>query len=443
METLRRSDITLGDCYGQSIFLPAGQKLIPPDTPIGRRHLDLLDKHGYLTVYLADRADEVHDAARRRDRFAAPPADADPSAKPHGPAAATDHAALTKRRLKRVDERIEQLRTNARHIDRTVRPDEREIWDSPPAVAVPWPSPDQLQADRRALVQDLRDIFHRVDAGVTVAFDELTAVVDQLYPLLHNHRRRFTQLALLVPRRDDYLADHAACVAVLAMAAAAQLTWQPHDIRTVGLAALVADLGMLMVPRRILAGGQQLSDIDRGRVRQHPAYTLVMLDTVRDAPLHVRLAAYQHHERDNGSGYPHGLRSEAIHDVARVLAVADALAARLSPRNYRRNQLPYAAVEQIVRDAAANQFHKPAVRALVQAAGLFPVGSFVLLSNRKTAQVVAANPNHLDRPVVQPVDDQGRPVDPPIDLALLPAHALAVTNPIPAPGRTAPTLQPA
>lgn len=73
--------------------------------------------------------------------------------------------------------------------------------------------------------------------------------------------------------------------------------------------------------------------------------------------------------------------------------MADVFAALTSPRHYRRNKLPYVAMEQIVRSAAAGQFDKPAARALVQAAGLFPVGSFVRLSSNRIARIVAANPN--------------------------------------------------
>jgi len=450
MKTLSLSSMTVGARYEQSIFLPAGQKLIPPDTPIERRHLEMLRKHGYATVFLADSSDEVHSAAGRGKGCLAGAGLIETHAS-SGDGESAAGAELFKQRVKLANALKEQVLELSRRMERTVRPDEHEIWDGRRGAAAAWPDPEQLAADRRVMVDRLMAIHRRIDAGEAVAFSELSVIVDALYPLLLNHRVRFTQLALLVARRDDYLADHALCAAVLGMATAAQLTWPPSQIRLVGLAALVSDLGMLMVPRRIRVGGEQLSQVDRRRVHKHPGYTLAMLAKVRDVPDAVRVAAYQHHERENGSGYPHGLRGADLHDGARVLAVADVLAALMSPRHYRRDQLPYSAMEQMVRAAALNQFDKPAVRALVQAAGLFPVGSYVQLSDRRTARVIAANPNHLDRPIVRAVAGAatadaapGPAVDADdasartIDLSTMPTRTLAVVKPVPAPAEPDP-----
>src|SRR5690606_28994567 len=162
------------------------------------------------------------------------------------------------------------------------------------------------------------------------------------------------------------------------------------------------DLGMLLVPERIRTGAQQLTEIDRGRVQRHPVFTLAMLEMVEGVPLIVRVASYQHHERENGSGYPRGARREQGCAYARVLAVADSFAAATEPRSYRKPKLPYIAMEETLRSTATMVFWKPASRALVQAAGLFPVGSYVKLSDSSNAHVIAANAKALDRPTVQP-----------------------------------------
>jgi len=445
MKTLSLSEIQVGDAYEQSVFLPAGQKLIPPHTPIDERHLDILKKHGYSTVYLADSSDEVHIATGRR-RGPANASHAAPDGEEPAPEEADDSTAeltrLNRRRVKMVDTLIGHVRELAEKTELTIRPEEREIWDFARDARDPWPAQAELVELREAMVERLRVIYSRIQYDDVVEFSQIAQLVDELYDLLLHHRVRFTQLALLVPRRDDYLADHAMCVAVLAMATAAQLTWSRENIRTIGMTAMVSDLGMMLVPDRIRSGGEQLSDIDRGRVQRHTGYTLAMLESVNGVPNEVKLAAFQHHERENGSGYPLGLRCDGIYDVARVLAVADVLAAQMSPRHYRKHKLPYIAMEQMVRAAASSQFSKPAVRALVQAAGLFPVGSCVKLSNRKTARVIAANPNHLDRPIVQLLTDDGSSLDQPIDLSQLPTKALAVVKPIAAPDSPTPSPTP-
>jgi HD-GYP domain-containing protein (c-di-GMP phosphodiesterase class II) len=441
MKTLFLNELAVGNQYDQSVFLPAGQKLIPARAPVESRHLDLLRKNGYDVVYLADTSDEVHIATgRRKARLERPEApDIDPldDFEEEDLDETIDQRKIKSRRIKMVDTLVEQLHERTRRLDLTIRPEEQEVWDFHHASGERWPDGDDLVRLRESMVNELRGTIARIEADEPVGFTELSGLVDRLYQMLLDHRVRFTQLALLVPRRDDFLADHVFCVAVLGMATAAQLIWSEQHIKLAGLTSLVQDLGMLLVPKRIRSGGEQLSDIDRGKVHRHTGYTLAMLAGVSGVPDEVLLAAYQHHERENGGGYPDGIREDGIYDLARILGVADVFAAQMSPRHYRRHALPYNAMEQMVRSAAANQFSKPAVRALVQAAGLFPVGSYVELSNRRSARVIAANPNHLDRPIIRLLDETRETVD----LSKLPTETLAVVKPIPKPTDPPPTRQ--
>jgi len=441
------------------MFLPMGQKVVPPNTTITARHMQMLLRQSSPEVILADSVEELADEGvldalddqsirvghtASRDVIGAGGnvvvEAGEPVEEHHVDAAAqgayspnqegNERARIRKERMAVADALIDQLRQRTAKADLRIKPHEREIWDAAPPAGSEWPAADELNAFRERQVEALRELYGSIESGLDVQADSFRGIVDALWSMLLNHRERFTQLALLVPRRDDYLPEHAICVTVLAMATGAQLTWSEQDVKLAGLAALTCDLGMLLIPQRIRVGGEQLTDIDRGRVQRHTVYSVAMLQSVHHLPDIVRLAAWQHHERENGSGYPQNVRGGSICDLARIIAVADVFAALTSPRHYRRNRLPYVAMEQMVRSAAAGQFYKPATRALVQAAGLFPVGSYVKLSDDRIAHVLASNPNHLDRPVVQPLDKEGRHSGAPLDLACMPAKALAVTRPI-------------
>ncbi len=451
MKRMRVALIREGDCYEQSVFLPMGQKAIPAQTTITSRHIQMLLRQSSPEVFLADSVDEL-EAADLLDSWHSSPPGPQPThgndqpvsvesgntPLPQMPPASTpgnnaERARFRKERMAVADEVVEQLHRRSGKLSLRVRPEEREIWDGHQPADDSWPDAATLQSIRERHVEALRDLHVAIESGHDISAESFERIVDAMWPMLLNHRERFTQLALLVSRRDDYLPDHTMCVAVLAMATAAQLTWSEADVRLAGMAALACDLGMLLIPQRIRIGGEQLTDIDRGRVQRHAVYSVAMLDKVRDLPDIVRLAAWQHHERDNGSGYPLALRGDAICDLARIVAVADVFAALTSPRHYRRNRLPYVAMEQMVRSSAAGQFYKPATRALVQAAGLFPVGSYVKLTDGRMAHILAANANHLDRPIIQPLDDNGQPVGSWLDLSRMPTKALAVTRPVAGP----------
>jgi len=434
MKSISLSELRVGDCFDRSLFLAGGQKIVPAGTKLTERHLDMLMRQSSSVLYLAESADELSSGQTpgggggSRDRSSR-----------GGATEANDPnvARLRKQRMDQAEQAAQRMADLAQSCNLRIAPEEMEVWDVHREPPAPWPDEQELRTFREALVDQLRELHRRVDQGDSTDIADFAAIVDALWRKLIDHRERFTQLALLVPRRDDYLPDHAMCVAVLAMATGAQLTWSEVDVRVAGLVGLTCDLGMLMVPARIRSGGEQLTDIDRGRVQRHTAYSVAMCDAINGLPEPVKLAAYQHHERENGSGYPNHLREGDIHDLARVVAVADVFAALTSPRHYRQNKLPYTAMEQMVRFAAASQFDKPATRALVQAAGLFPVGSFVKLSNDHIAQVVAANANHLDRPIIRLIDDDGQPADKAIDLSGVPAKQIKVQRPVEGPHASA------
>lgn len=464
MERIRISQLRPGQALPQHLFSLGGQKLLSEGTQLTERHLQTLQRYGQLEAILAgsvhelvsegvlksvddrklavgqrvssrlttsqgqvlveagEKLEEHHlDAMRAGGGVYA-------SAAPDS----SDDKQSRRERLLLGEALVEQMELEAVTINRRVDPAQTPVW-TPAPDAPAWPAPEALASFRAEHVNLLRQLFARVEAGLDVGVDQFQRVVDELLPWLANHPHRFTQLALLCPRREDYLPDHAYTVAVLAMAIGAQLKWPREHVKLLGLAGLLYDLGMLLVPERIRSGAEQLTEVDRGRVQRHPLYTLTLLEHVPGVPLVVRLAAYQHHERENGSGYPKGIRRDQICDHARVLAVADSFSAATEPRSYRKPKLPYIAMEETLRATSTLLFWKPAARALVQAAGLFPVGSYVKLSDSTNAHVVSANPVAMDRPAVQPLNGQGAPKGDVIDLATVDKRALSVVRPIPGP----------
>ena len=125
------------------------------------------------------------------------------------------------------------------------------------------------------------------------------------------------------------------------------------------------------------------------------------MEDIEGIPESVRRAVYQHHERENGSGYPRRLRSSKSCDYARVIAVADAYAATTVPRPFRRPMTPYDVLEQLIRVGSERMYDRRIVRALVESTGLFPVGSHVRLSSGEIAQVIGSHTEMPDRPIVR------------------------------------------
>ena len=141
-------------------------------------------------------------------------------------------------------------------------------------------------------------------------------------------------VATMVEMRDPYTAGHERRVGLVAAAIAREMGWPADRCRNMETIGLVHDVGKIAVPAEILTKPSRLSSIEMQLVREHAqAGYDILKDVPFDAP--VAETIRQHHERMDGSGYPRGLKGDAILPEARVLAVADVLESMAAHRPYR------------------------------------------------------------------------------------------------------------
>ena len=134
--------------------------------------------------------------------------------------------------------------------------------------------------------------------------------------------------------RDPYTAGHQRRVAELACAIGQELGWNEARLKSLRIAAVLHDIGKIVLPAEILAKPGRLSETEMHLIREHAAAGAEIVGSIgfeRNVAEMIR----QHHERLDGSGYPEGLRDGEILPEARILAVADVVEAMISHRPYR------------------------------------------------------------------------------------------------------------
>jgi HD-GYP domain-containing protein (c-di-GMP phosphodiesterase class II) len=159
---------------------------------------------------------------------------------------------------------------------------------------------------------------------------------------LANLQRKLTEAlsAMVAPMvaamemRDPYTAGHESRVADIAVAMGKELGWPEERLHGLYVAAQVHDIGKISIPAEILTKPTTLTAGELGLIHEHPETGYIIL---KDIPFSWPIAEIvrQHHERLDGSGYPLGLKEDAILSEAKVLAVADYVEAMGSHRPYR------------------------------------------------------------------------------------------------------------
>ena len=311
-------------------------------------------------------------------------------------------------RIKRTDQIIAARERAWDRIARRIEPVVRTPQAPPPRAAA-RPDAPALAELRTQLIDSFRPTFAHAAAGLPIALDDLLAIIDDLAERYDRAPDRYANLTLPDDNAPTDLPSHAWRLGALCVAAGARIGGAGDDVRLLAMTGLLCDVGMAMVPPAIRAARTPLDEIGASRIHRHPAMSVALLDASPALPDHVLLGVMQHHERDDGAGYPLGLRSSDITDLARAVRVVDAYVAQTTPRPHRPALRPYDALESIILRAARDELWRPAVRALIEVVGLYPVGGYVRLSTGVRARVVGVDPSAPDRPTVAEIDDDAQP----------------------------------
>jgi HD-GYP domain-containing protein (c-di-GMP phosphodiesterase class II) len=295
---------------------------------------------------------------------------------------------------------------------------------------------DYLQKQHLAGEETLNAVLRDAVAGQRPGSETVTRLASNFLRAMADDADCVLSVAADTDRRS--IAEHSLRMALLGMAIGVEMGLDSENVRRIGMAGLVHDLGMARVPEAIRQSPQRLTRTEFLEVTKHPMYTLELLERTPGLSSQVMLAAYQVHERPNGTGYPRGRTGERIHPFARILHVADMYCALTAARPYRRPLMPYAAMECVLSLAKERVVDPAVVRVLLHVLSLFPIGSFVQLSDRSLARVLRSNRASYWAPVVQLVqtkDGQVVPADASDAIVDLSITDLRVTQALPTPGR--------
>lgn len=200
-------------------------------------------------------------------------------------------------------------------------------------------------------------------------------------------------------RDKNYLVVHSMRSTVFAIVIGLQLKFPIHKLIELGVSCILHEIGMIRLPPQLYMGNQALTPIEKNAIFTHPVISYNILREF-SFPLNICLGVLEHHERENGAGYPRRLSKEKISIYAKIIAVACSYEAATAPRPYKEARDAYSGIIDIMKNQG-KQYDETVIRALLFSLSLYPIGLYVLLSNNKVAQVIDVNPENPRYPIVQ------------------------------------------
>ena len=271
-------------------------------------------------------------------------------------------------------------------------------------VRPPTPIPFDQEVNRAAdLCNQARaaviSLFSEARMGRVAFSEECEELVSGIAESVMRNPTAMVSLARL-KSHDDYTYMHSVAVAAMMAALARQLQLDPVQTRLAAKAGLLHDMGKAVMPRDILNKPGKLTDEEFAVIRTHPERGHALLMTGEAVDELVLDVCLHHHEKTDGTGYPHRLPGDRISLFAKMGAVCDVYDAITSNRPYKKGWDP---AESVARMAswAQGHFDTTVFKAFVTSLGIYPTGSLVRLKSGLLAVVTHQNDGALTSPEVK------------------------------------------
>ncbi len=247
---------------------------------------------------------------------------------------------------------------------------------------------------------------------------ELLDILEEIYARNHRDRERmierlvgsiakfidFCRASNIILRKAVRLkketysfAEHSLNVAILATKMGIVREFPRERLFSLSLCAFLGDIGMSRVDSTILSKTGKLTSSDIEEIKKHVLYTQeILAEDFREFPFLVPIVA-QIHERENGSGYPQGLKGDNIHEFAKIIGLCDVYIAMTSRKAHREDFSGYNTLQQIISRRGVD-FSPLIIKSLIDVISVFPIESLVKLNNGSIGRVIDISSKHPTRP---------------------------------------------
>lgn len=267
---------------------------------------------------------------------------------------------------------------------------------------------DNSDQSRMDMVQNVFDEYMNYIESVFTHYvthkeinqEELSETVQELCIFIKEHRRYILRVTASVdPNKKNFLIIHSMRTTVLAIAIGLQLHLPLSKMIELGVTCILHEIGMLRLPPQLYMSTKRLTAGEKAQISKHTLFGYSIIKEC-EFPLPIQLGVLEHHEKENGNGYPRKLTGDKISSIAKIVSVACTYEAISSPRSYKEERTTFDALLEMIQNKD-HSYDDSVLKALLYTVSLYPIGTYVYLSTRKVAEVIDSNPDSPKCPIVQ------------------------------------------
>jgi HD-GYP domain-containing protein (c-di-GMP phosphodiesterase class II) len=246
-----------------------------------------------------------------------------------------------------------------------------------------------------SLLKLMRQVFNSARNGQTPPVLEIRTQLEAL--LLYIDQYNILTFSPKNLRMNEYILHHSIMVSLSSYQLAKWHNFQQKDWMPIALSGLLHDIGNIKLDSAILDKMGKLEPSEIDEVKKHTVLGYQIIKNMPAINEGVKLSALQHHEREDGSGYPLALKGDKIHIYAKVVAIPDIFHAMTNQRQYREVISPYLVLENLIKDSFG-KLDPALVQTFIYKITSLQNGTLVRLSDDRIGEIVFSDRAYPTRP---------------------------------------------
>lgn len=271
---------------------------------------------------------------------------------------------------------------------------------------------DSVQKVYTEYMNYINSVYTYYATNKKINIQELSDTVKELCVFIKDNKRYVLRITPSAESRSkNFLVIHSMRSTVLAITIGIELHMALSKLIELGITCILHEIGMLRLPPQLYLTDRSITNAERARIMTHPVLGFNILKEL-DFPLSIQLGVLEHHEKENGYGYPRHLMGNKISSYAKIITVACSFEAITAPREYKTERTTFDAMVEMLKNQNL-QYDPTVIKALLFSLSLYPIGAFVSLKNGKIGIVTDVAPNNPKNPIIQLAlerDDDGSPI---------------------------------
>jgi HD-GYP domain-containing protein (c-di-GMP phosphodiesterase class II) len=265
------------------------------------------------------------------------------------------------------------------------------------------PEPEKETGEIRQICSSLQDYINEVKTSIlgnkSFQLDSPLILINKMITTPEMITEIY-QSSIYFGYEEDYTTSRFINTLVYALKIGVSLEYSKSKLLELGLAALLYDVGIFKIPDSIIKKKEKLTGPEVALIRKHTEMGSDILSVFKvDFPWLPRVA-YEHHERENGQGYPRGIKGDEIDEYAKITGIVDTYEAMIHNRPHRKAITQHVSVRELI-GSKDRLFSLKIIKAFIKEITLFPIGSYVRLNNKALGRVIRTSKENPMKPVVR------------------------------------------